>query len=305
MTADDSIAAYAQGQHGLITRPQALSRGLSSPAIGRRLSTGQFQRIHQGVYRLRGTPSSFGQQVMAATLAIRGSAASHGTAATLLGLPHGHQRVEVSVARGHTLLPDVRIHRAATLGRIDVGIVGGIRTTSVSRTVIDLAGVLDASALAGLTDHVLAKRLVKLPYLLGRLEALGTRGHERAGELRELLRARQGCSRFVDSEAQRSLARLIDRYGLPRPQVEYAIRLPNGKWKFVDAAWPCHRLILEVQGYEYHSGLDAWTADQARNNQFVALGWRVLFVTPTQIETDPAGVAAMIAEALRLEAAAG
>jgi very-short-patch-repair endonuclease len=242
---------------------------------------------------------------MAATLAIRGSVASHGTAATLLGLPYGHTRVELTVVGSHSLLPGVRIHRAARMDRIDVALIRGIRTTSVSRTVIDLAGVLDDQRLEGLTSHVLAKRLVKLPYLLGRLEALGSHGRAGAGGLLALLRERQGCTRFVDSGAQRALGRLIDRYGLPRPQVEYAIQLPNGKWKFADAAWPGHRLILEVQGYEHHSDSDAWTADQGRNNQFVVLGWRVLFVTSTQIETDPGGVAALIAEALRLEAAAG
>lgn len=282
-----------------------MSRGLSSSAIARRLATGEFQPMHRGVYRLRGTPHSFEQQVMGGTLASHGSVASHGTAATLLGLPHGHNRVELSVVGGHRQFPGVAVHRVLKLDRVDVDIIRGIRTTSVTRTVIDLAGVLEDQQLVGLTSHVLAKRLVKLPYLLSRLEGLGTRGRAGAGDFLALLREWQGCTRFVDSEAQRALGRIFVDYGLPSPEIEYGIQLPNGKWKFVDAAWPDHRLILEVQGYEDHSGLDTWTADQGRNNQFVAGGWRVLFITPTQIETDPGGVAALIAEALSLEGAAG
>ena len=56
----------------------------------------------------------------------------------------------------------------------------------------------------------------------------------------------------------------------------------------MDFAFLAARLGVEVNSYLHHSSLTDWSHDQERNGELVALGWRVLPVTPHEIEEDPA-----------------
>jgi very-short-patch-repair endonuclease len=56
----------------------------------------------------------------------------------------------------------------------------------------------------------------------------------------------------------------------------------------VDLAWPAQRVIVEVDGYRYHSGRHEWERDLARRNALAAAGWKVLHVTAQQLETGRA-----------------
>jgi very-short-patch-repair endonuclease len=53
--------------------------------------------------------------------------------------------------------------------------------------------------------------------------------------------------------------------------------------------------------YLYHSTLTDWSRDRARNNELIALGWRVLSITTHQIQSNPAGVVSQIARALHAD----
>src|SRR5256714_7015750 len=71
-------------QRGVLSRSQALEAGLGRGAIQHRLDSGEWQRLHPGVYRMRGAPPSWEQRLMAATLwAGPESAVSHRSAAAL------------------------------------------------------------------------------------------------------------------------------------------------------------------------------------------------------------------------------
>ena len=296
---DEAVAGWAQAHYGLVTRRQALSRGLSSSAIGRRLDSGMFEAVRPGVYRLRGSPDSFQQRVLAAVWAFPNSVASHGTAATLLGLPFGHQRVELSVTGRSGQLPGAVVHYPRRLGDLDRETWKAIPTTTLTRTVIDVAAELGRDEQAALTDYVLAERRTSLAFLVKRVAALGTRGRSGPAAYLALLRSYQGRDRVADSEAQRLLGRIIAQYGLEAPEVEYEIRLDNGEVRYADAAWPRHRLMVEVQSYRHHAGMEDFGRDQERNNDLVVGGWRIVNITPHAIRTDPAEVARVIGSALR------
>jgi hypothetical protein len=81
---------------------------------------------------------------MAACLAAgRGSAVSHLAAAHLWKLPCGRECVEITVTKARSVrLEGVTVHRTSQLSGIDVVWVERIPVTSITRTVIDLAGVL-------------------------------------------------------------------------------------------------------------------------------------------------------------------
>jgi hypothetical protein len=83
----DALAALAETQHGVITRAQARADGVSPAMIKRRLRTGRWEELGQGVYRVAGTVRTWHQDLSALTLAVgRGTAASHRSAAALLGI---------------------------------------------------------------------------------------------------------------------------------------------------------------------------------------------------------------------------
>ena len=82
------LDAFAARHHGLVTRRAAVKAGLSERAWYRAIERGQLERLHPGVCRMYGAPSSPAQQIHAAVLAAgRGAMASHRSAARLWGLP--------------------------------------------------------------------------------------------------------------------------------------------------------------------------------------------------------------------------
>lgn len=78
-------------------------------------------------------------------------------------------------------------------------------------------------------------------------------------------------------------------YGLPAPEAEHRFAAPR-RWRF-DWAWPAQKVALEVQGGLFVQGRHARGAallkEHEKLNEAAALGWRVLFTTPKDLETCP------------------
>ncbi len=114
-TKDHLAAAVAAGQHGLITGEQARQAGLTRHQIQRRVATGRWERVHRGVFRVAGAPTSWQQTAAGACLgAPPGAAATHLTAAALACLgepPPISPHVTVTPDRS-SRLPGVVVHRA-------------------------------------------------------------------------------------------------------------------------------------------------------------------------------------------------
>jgi very-short-patch-repair endonuclease len=66
----------------------------------------------------------------------------------------------------------------------------------------------------------------------------------------------------------------------------------------VDLLWREQRLVVEVDGFAYHSGRAAFERDRVRDSRLVALGIRVVRVTWRQIVHEPSAVIAGLAQAL-------
>lgn len=74
------LKGFFESQHGLITRKQALSSGMTARAIDWRLQTGEWSNERPCVHRLAGVPSSWEQRLHAAMIWSHG-AVSHRSAA--------------------------------------------------------------------------------------------------------------------------------------------------------------------------------------------------------------------------------
>jgi hypothetical protein len=181
--ADERCAHLAGKQYGVISRAQALCAGMTRRAIGVRLGAGQWEVVHPGTYVIAGSAPVWEQRAAAASLwAGREAALSHLTAAALFDLrPHRPLVIDVTTER-KIRTDGVRVHRCG-LSSIDVMLVGRLAVTTPVQTLMDLAAVLDEDRLEDCLEDALYKRLVRLPELQKRFDALGARGRKGAGAL--------------------------------------------------------------------------------------------------------------------------
>ena len=73
---------------------------------------------------------------------------------------------------------------------------------------------------------------------------------------------------------------------------------------YVDILFRRLRLIIEIDGREFHTDPEVFESDRTRQNLLVLHGWRVLRLTWRMIQDDPDGVIALVREAVTAAAAA-
>jgi very-short-patch-repair endonuclease len=81
--------------------------------------------------------------------------------------------------------------------------------------------------------------------------------------------------------------------GLPRPECDASV----ARFR-VDFHWPAHRLVAEVDGWQFHGHRLAFERDRVRDAELQLLGYTVLRFTWRQLRDDPAAVAARVARFL-------
>jgi very-short-patch-repair endonuclease len=294
-TAEHSIRALAQAQHGAISRQQALERGMSAREIERRLAIGEWVRVFRGAYRIAGTEPTWDQTAMAGYLAAGpGAVVSHRAAASLQGMPGVPRRMDVTVVRPRQVtVVGLIAHRSRLLPPKDVGVVRGIPVTTAGRTIADLSRVYSKAKMDPILNYAMANRLVTRAELVGR--ATGRRHDD---VLRELLAERPDSARPMGSEFEAGLFRALREAGLPLPVPQYRVLMSDSTEVFLDFAYPEVKLAIEADSFIWHASLAAWQRDRARNGDLVALGWSILPITWDLVVFQPAEVAGRVRGAL-------
>lgn len=296
--AEHDLYALAVGQLCVFTRAQALEAGCREGLIDRRLATGFWIRLHRCVYIRADAPRLPGQDVLAAVLACGApAAASHRTAGFVWGLegvtPPRRPQV-LTVAPRHLCVPGVVVRRSRTLRRPDIVVVGAVPTTSIPRTLIDLAGELDGDHLEDALDDAIRRGAVRAESLLRRLEKGRTRGVLGVGTLRDLLLVRVG-RRVGESRPENALRRLLVRSGVGEPEVQYVVR--DGRGRFVarvDLAYPDARIAIEYDGFRHHTGRKRLSRDSWRQVDLEEAGWVVRRITSSDLDERPDRVVDML-----------
>jgi len=229
-------------------------------------------------------PETWRQTLMAACLASgNGAVVSHIAAAALWGLVGFEPgRVEVSVPRMQRRAREHHIHHPIALARGDVTTLDGIPVTTVSRTLIDLAGCVEPHVLEEALDDALRRGLVRVAQLRRRLDASGRAGRRGSRLLGEMIEVRAGYGRVPESVFETRLLRVLRAAGLPVPSLQHAI----GRYR-VDFAYPERRVAIEADGFRWHSSRARWDRDLARRNALALLGWTVIHVTWPQLRHRP------------------
>lgn len=283
-----SCLRLALDQHGLITVAQGASLGCSAAKLRRRVGSGELERVLPGVYRLSGRRVTWHQRVMAACLwAGPGGAASHSTAAALLGL-RGFScegRVHISSGKNPQGLPSwVKAHRISSVLR-GVVLVGPIPTTPAWRTLVDLGSVAEIPDVERALDHALHRRLVSLPQLRWAVESNGRACHRGTAVLARALAVRAPGYEPPESELEAILYRLIEASDLPP-----AKRQAGLGDRRCDLLFEAAGLVVEVDGWETHGTRGAFEDDRARDRAMVVSGLHVLRFTWNDVAHNPAMV---------------
>jgi very-short-patch-repair endonuclease len=98
---------------------------------------------------------------------------------------------------------------------------------------------------------------------------------------------------FTRSEAEERLLSLIRRARLPDPEVN--VQLEGLE---VDFLWREQGLVVEVDGFRYHSSPSDFENDRRRDAELLARGLRVLRVSAAQIVHEPEATLVRIGQAL-------
>lgn len=291
------LAACARRQYGLFRRDQALDAGLSDDQIRYRVKHGHWEAVDSGVYRIAGTPEGWHARLMAACLA-GPAVVSHRSAATLWHLPgFGQDIVEVTAFRHRRRRSrDVVWHESYHLGAQDVTTIAGLPTTRPQRTLIDLAATVKPEELERAVDEALRKNLTGLEQIARRLDELGLlrRGHSR---MRQLLERPERLG-ATESALETHFLQLVRTKGLPEPALQLRVPRPNGTLARIDCAYPDHRIAIELEGGQFHSGRIDRQRDSSRQNDIVLADWRVLRFTWEDVTRHAERVASQVRRAL-------
>jgi very-short-patch-repair endonuclease len=291
MHGDRAVMELAARRHGVVTLADLAAAGLGRGAVARRVAEGRLQRLHRGVYLVGPLPGTRTREI-AAVLACGGTAVlSHRSAAALWGMaPPWQGDVDVTVVGAQPRRPGVRVHRARRRDPEDVARRDGVRLTAPGRTLLDVATVLDRRNLARALEEAQVQRLVTRTGLETLLDR--SRGHHGAVFLGAAL-GRCHEPALTRSEAEARMLALTRAAQLPQPKTN--VRVHGHE---VDLLWPAERLIVEIDGFAFHSTREAFERDRRRDATLQAHGYRVMRVTWRQIADEPEAVIARLAAAL-------
>ena len=268
------LGRFAGRQRGVVLREQLVAAGLSTGQIDRLVASGHLIAVHPGVYLVgHRAVHPLGYET-AALLACRPHALlSHHTVARLLEVPvpaGGAIHVTV-VGRSRRSLDGVMVHALKHLPRWELRRHDGLPITSPSLTLLDLAGVLRPNELIEALNEARVQRLVTDAQLHASLRAHPNRRGARA--LRHLLTTERG-PRIVRSRAERIALRVLRGHDLEPDESDAQI----GPYR-VDFLFRPERLIVEVDGYAFHSTPKRFVDDRRRTAYLAAHNFQVFPLT--------------------------
>jgi very-short-patch-repair endonuclease/predicted transcriptional regulator of viral defense system len=287
---DRAIAELAERQHGVVSRTQLASLGLTRGAIGHRLRRRLLHPLYHGVYAVGHAALSREGRWMAAVLACGPDGVlSHRSAAALWGmLQSARGRVEVTVPKWRRPHSNIQIHQAL-IPSDEMTFVGGIPVTTVPRTLLDLAAIVDRRRVERAIEQAEVLRLTDR-LSLGDLVARYPR-RQGVATVRAVLAGGRVGATITRSELEERFLAFLEEAVLPRPELNARMEL-GGAWVEVDCLWRPEKLIVELDGYGSHGTRAAFERDRARDRLLQAAGWRVVRITWRQLHDEPATVAA-------------
>lgn len=283
------IATHAARHHGVLSPAMLDKHGVSARQRRLRVANGEWRRLPNGILVIPGAPETFEMWATAALLAVPGSVLSHQSAGQIAGMGISDQRLHLSIERGGTTKSAGSVVHRSILEPCDVTRRGGFRVTTVERTLVDLGASL------GLTElqRIIEEQLVAQTTTFDRLERTFTRlvrpGRTGIARTRSVLATLDG-NPPNESELEARFVRLLGRRGLPVPTRQASFDWMTCERGRVDAYFPAHRLIVELDGRRFHARLAAFETDRRRDQNALVNGHTTVRFTYRQISDEPGWV---------------
>jgi very-short-patch-repair endonuclease len=272
-----------------------LELGLSADAIQHRVRRGWLHREHPGVYSV-GTPARTPLELAAAAVLAcgRGAVLSHGSAHALWGLAKRWPDPAHVTTPTDRRPSGLAVHQASTLARADIRTHLGIRTTSLARTLLDCAPSLTNKALTRAVNDAL-----RSPYLArAQLADVVERNPRHPGTklLTPFVRTPTGPTR---SQFEDAFLDFCAKHDLPRPKVNTTVCGYE-----VDALFEQERVIVELDGWDFHNDRRSFEADRARDADTLEAGYVTVRITWERLHENPRREAARLKKILASRASA-
>jgi hypothetical protein len=278
-------------EYGLFSVSQARAAGHTHAAVKRQVRRGSWIRTGHNMLRVadRSERPADGM-VLARLLAGPGAVVGFESAAYVLGwdLPHPPGPPRMLVPRAATHSGEYRTDLSAE----DVMVVGVLVISGPARTALDIAATCDFTKAVIILDSALRSRQVTREHLADVFACSRRNG---------ILAARRALasSDALSGSVPETEARLLfAAAGLPAPTTQFPVRDGRRFVARVDFAWERARLVVEIDGFAYHSASGDFQRDRTSQNAVQLKGWLVLRFTVADIRDRPELVVAQIVAAL-------
>jgi very-short-patch-repair endonuclease len=253
------IGEIAKWHGGHVSTVQLHGLGLSNRAIHGRVQRGALIRVHHGVYAVGSLPATPQARAHGALLATGDLSALAGWVALALWRRDRDWPPRLELVSPMDRRPaGLVVHRAKTLLPRDVLTVQGLQVTSPARTALDLGSRTSQRGLTRIVNDLRHQSRLTVSQLRD-VVARNPR-HPGSAAIRALIGESQ--PQPTRSELENAFLRLCSRHRLPTPMVNVHV---GGER--VDAYFPDHRLIVELDGREVTHADDwrpAFEHDRAR-----------------------------------------
>jgi hypothetical protein len=211
--------------------------------------------------------------------------------------------IEVTTTRRRSPeLNGVVVHRLADLKARWVVTKFGVPVTTVARSLVDLGAVASPQTVEAALDRAAGRKLVTYRDVRDAMVAVARKGRTGVGVIRRLLDARIGES-FPPGVLEARMQTLLRNAGLPQAEPQLVVTDENGGFlAIVDFGFPSQRVVVEVDGFEFHSSPRAIHDRNVRDRLLMDANWVPLHFSWAEVEHKPHSVAIEIGRHLRSQA---
>jgi very-short-patch-repair endonuclease len=240
----EAVRVIAGEQHGIVGRRQLLAAEVDGSAIDRAVRAGRLYAIHRGVYASVAPEllTEEGHLVAALLAAGDGAFLSHGTAAWRWRIiPAPPSVITLAVPR-RRMVAGLKLHVSGRYLPGDTTHNGGLPTTTVARTLLDLA--------TRYHHHALLKALAEAEFQHDLrpddVDRTLRRGHPGSATLRAALKEHAPGHGEMKSRLERRFRELLIERGIELPERNQSV----GPWT-VDCLWREQRVVVELAGRQH------------------------------------------------------
>lgn len=278
---DVRAVELAARQHNRFSRAQLAELGIDDWIIEHRLASGRWVAVHAAVYAIAPVVPDDEGRWFGATLSERGTVLTHASSGAAWGFwdrPRAFETVTRPGNGGPRRYDGLLVHRSETIAA-DTTLLRGLPISTVPRTLIDLAPHIGPPLLARSTREALRLGVTSVPEIV---DALATRHRGRRGSRRLALAVARYTGLPVErcrSGAEVRALEILRDGDRPAPRVNARIAGEEA-----DLSWPASRLIIEIDGPQFHLDLGE---DARKQAHWQTAGWEVRRLSSPELFDHP------------------